>query len=60
MSYTAQAIIVATIVGAAIALAGRSAYRAINNKKSALNPCNSCKIKDTCAKNKKDCNNATY
>ena len=60
MSDTVQAIIVGIVVAVAIALAARSIYRAVTRKKSALNPCNSCKIKDTCAKNKKDCNNATY
>ncbi len=56
MSNTWQYIIVVIIVVAAFMLAARSIYRAITNKKSALNPCNSCKLKDTCAKNKKDCN----
>lgn len=52
MSELAQYIIVGIVVAGAFALAARSIYRLIKHKKSALNPCDSCKIKDTCNKNK--------
>ena len=55
MSDTWQYIIMGIIVAVAFALAARSIYRAITHKKSALNPCNDCKLKDSCTKNKKDC-----
>lgn len=55
MSDTWQYIIMGIIVAAAFALAARSIYRAITHKKSALTPCDSCKLKETCTKNKIDC-----
>ena len=45
-----QYIIVGIVVAVAFALALRSIYRAINHKKSALNPCDSCQLKDSCNK----------
>jgi hypothetical protein len=50
MSDTLQYIIVGIVVAIAFALTARSIYRLINNKKSALNPCDSCKLKDNCLK----------
>lgn len=50
MSDIWQYIIVGIVVTLAFALAARSIYRAITHKKSALNPCDSCKLKDTCKK----------
>ena len=55
MSDTWQHIIVGIVVALAIALAIRSIYRANRHKKSALNPCDSCKLKDSCLKQKSDC-----
>ncbi|MBR5638890.1 MAG: FeoB-associated Cys-rich membrane protein [Muribaculaceae bacterium] len=55
MSSTVQYIIVGIIVAAAFALAARSIYRAITQKKSALNPCDSCKLKDNCKKKYDNC-----
>ncbi len=52
MSYTVQYIIVGVVVALAFALAARSIYRAVTHKKSALNPCDSCKLKDNCNKEK--------
>ena len=43
MSELAQYIIVGIVVAGAFALAARSIYRLIKHKKSALNPCDSCK-----------------
>ena len=45
MNDTWQYIIVGIVVAVAFALALRSIYRAINHKKSALNPCDSCTLK---------------
>ena len=59
MSETWQYIIVGIVVVVAFALAARSIYRAITHKKSALNPCESCKLKDICNKSKQDCDTAT-
>lgn len=50
MSDTWQYIIVAIVVAVAFALAIRSIIRAINHKKSALNPCDSCQLKASCTK----------
>lgn len=55
MCDTWQYIIMGIVVAISFALAARSIYRAITNKKSALNPCDNCKLKDACTKNKKDC-----
>lgn len=55
MSSTAQYLIVCIIVAVAFALAARSIYRAITQKKSALNPCDSCKLKDNCKKKYEKC-----
>lgn len=55
MSVTVQLIIVGFVVAVAFALAARSIYRAINNKKSVLNPCDSCKLKDNCNKARDNC-----
>ena len=55
MSDTVQLIIVGFVVAVAFALAARSIYRAINNKKSALNPCDSCKLKGNCNKTRDNC-----
>ena len=55
MSHTVQLIIVGFVVAVAFALAARSIYRAINNKKSALNPCDSCKLKGNCNKTRDNC-----
>jgi hypothetical protein len=55
MSDTVQLIIVGFVVAVAFALAARSIYRAINNKKSALNPCDSCKLKGNCNKARDNC-----
>ena len=54
MSLTLQSIIAGIIVAAAFALAARSIYRAIKNKKTALNSCDNCKLKDQCDKAKAD------
>lgn len=51
MSNLWQYIIVGIVVALAFTLAARSIYHAINNKKSALNPCDSCKLKDSCKTN---------
>jgi hypothetical protein len=61
MSNTWQYIIVGIVVALAFFLSARSIYRAINNKKSALNSCDSCQLKEICNKNKpqKDCNKNT-
>ncbi|MBR5117481.1 MAG: hypothetical protein IK100_02405 [Muribaculaceae bacterium] len=59
MNDSLQYVIVGIIVAAAFALAARSIYRAITHKKSALNPCDSCKLKDACKKNKQNCDQAT-
>lgn len=48
MSDTWQYIIVAIVVAVAFALAIRSIIHAINHKKSALNPCDSCQLKTKC------------
>lgn len=56
MSELAQYIIVGIVVATAVAITIRSIYRLINHKKSALNPCDSCSLKDTCNK-KKEQNN---
>ena len=50
MSDTWQIIIVAIVVAAAVAVAARSIYRAITHKKSALNPCDSCALRETCTR----------
>lgn len=55
MSDTWQYIIVGIVVATAFALALRSIIRAIRHKKSALNPCESCLLKDSCIKKKTDC-----
>ena len=55
MSETVQFIITGIIVAAAFALAARGIYRAITHKKSALNPCDSCKLKDNCMRKYKKC-----
>lgn len=60
MSELMQYIIVGIVVSIAVYLAIRSIYRLITHKKSALNPCESCKLKDACSKTKyqndnKDC-----
>lgn len=58
MSLTWQYIIVGIVVAIAFAMASRSVLRAIKHKKSALNACSSCPLKDSCTKNKpsKNCN----
>jgi len=48
MSDLAQYIIVGIVVAVAVMLAIRSIYRLITHKKSALNPCDSCKLVDNC------------
>lgn len=55
MSDTVQYIIVGIVVAVAFALAARSIYRAITHKRSALNPCDSCKLKDSCSKARDNC-----
>ena len=55
MSDTWQYIIVGIVVAVAFTLAIRSIYRAITHKKSALNSCDDCKLKDSCNKNKSQC-----
>lgn len=55
MSDIWQYIIVGIVVVVAFALAIRSIYRAITHKKSALNPCNDCKLKDSCNKKESQC-----
>ena len=55
MSDTAQYIIVGIIVAVAFGLAARSIYRAITHKKSAINPCDSCKLIDNCKKKYEKC-----
>lgn len=55
MSDIWQYIIVAIIVALAFVLAIRSIYRAITHKKSALNPCSRCKLKESCDKNLSRC-----
>lgn len=50
MSNLVQYIIVGVVVATAVTLAIRSIYRLITHKKSALNPCDSCKLKDACNK----------
>lgn len=50
-----QYIVVGCVVVAAFALSLRSLWRALHNKKSALNPCSSCKLKESCTKNKDQC-----
>jgi len=45
-----QLIIVAIVVTLALFLAARSIYRAVTHKKSALNQCSLCKLKDCCDK----------
>jgi len=55
MSDTWQYIIVGLVVAVAFALALRSIYRAIRHKKSALNSCDSCHLKDSCLKQKSHC-----
>ncbi len=54
-----QYIIVGCVVAAAFALSLRSLWRAINNKKSALNPCSDCKLKDSCTKHLEQCDKKT-
>lgn len=56
MTETVQYIIVGIVVAAAFVMAARSIYRVITHKKSALTPCDNCKLKDACTKNKKDYN----
>ena len=55
MSGTWQYIIVGLIVAIAFVLALRSIYRVIKHKKSALNPCDSCQLKDSCLKQHSHC-----
>ncbi len=55
MSETVQYIIVGIVVVTAFALAARSIYRATTHKKSALNPCDNCKLKDNCNKSSTKC-----
>ena len=55
MSDMWQYIIVGIVVATAFALTLRSIIRAIRLKKSALNPCESCLLKDSCIKKKTDC-----
>lgn len=55
MSDMWQYIIVGIVVATAFALTLRSIIRAIRHKKSALNPCESCLLKDSCIKKKTDC-----
>lgn len=55
MSDTVQYIIVGIVVAVAFALAARSIYRAITHKRSVLNPCDSCKLKDGCNKARDNC-----
>lgn len=55
MSGTWQYIIVGLIVAIAFILALRSIYRVIKHKKSALNPCDSCQLKDSCLKQHSHC-----
>lgn len=60
MSDTMQAIIVGIVVAVAIALAARSIYRAVTRKKSALNPCDRCALKDHCSKTTRECPDNRY
>lgn len=55
MSDTWQYIIVGIVVSGALALTVRSVIRAIQQKKSALNPCNDCPLKNNCSKTNADC-----
>lgn len=55
MSDTWQYIIVGIVVALAFALALRSIVRAIGNKKSALNSCANCPLKDKCNGEATDC-----
>lgn len=55
MSDMWQYIIVGIVVATAFALTLRSIIRAIRHKKSALNPCENCLLKDSCIKKKTDC-----
>ena len=50
MNDIVQYIIVGIAVAVAFALAARSIYRLIRNKKSALNPCDSCQLREACQK----------
>lgn len=55
MTDTWQYIIVGIVVAVAFLLSARSIYRAIRHKKSALNPCSTCPLKNNCTKQKSDC-----
>ncbi|MBR5087546.1 MAG: FeoB-associated Cys-rich membrane protein [Muribaculaceae bacterium] len=55
MSDSWQYIIVGIVVAVAFTLAIRSIYRAITHKKSALNPCGNCSLKDVCNKKSSEC-----
>ena len=55
MNDTWQYIVVGIVVAIAVALSLRSIIRAIRHKKSALNPCSSCPLIDSCTKQKSDC-----
>ena len=50
MNDIVQYIIVGIVVAVAFALAARSIFRLIKNKKSALNPCDSCQLREACQK----------
>ena len=55
MSDTWQYIIVGVVVAGALALSLRSIIRVIQHKKSALNPCNDCSLKNNCNKTSNNC-----
>ena len=55
MTDTWQYIIVGIVVAVAFLLSARSIYRAIRHKKSALNPCSTCPLKDNCNTSSTDC-----
>lgn len=57
MSDSWQYIIVGIVVAAAFILALRSIIQAIQHKKSALNPCDSCPLNNSCTKEKSNCDN---
>ena len=49
-----QQILAGLIVAAAVAATVRSVYRAVNERKSALTACATCKLKDVCQKSEKN------
>ena len=50
MDKTVQYVIVGIVVALAFILAIRSIYRLVTHKKSALNPCDSCALREACQK----------